>query len=76
MEFCAEMMRRFDENNNFFIWIVFSDEANYMDLSIYTIADIGVTKIHWMRDSHTQYPQKLNIWAGILGNTYRIIFLE
>jgi len=40
MEFCAEMMKRFDENNNFFNWIIFSDEANYMDLSIDTIADL------------------------------------
>ncbi|EFN88752.1 hypothetical protein EAI_08520, partial [Harpegnathos saltator] len=21
---------------------------------------------HWKRDNHTQYPQKVNIWAGIL----------
>lgn len=23
---------------------------------------------HWMRDSHTQYKQKVNVWAGILCN--------
>ncbi|VEN42073.1 unnamed protein product, partial [Callosobruchus maculatus] len=23
---------------------------------------------HWMREEHTQYPQKVNVWAGIVGN--------
>ncbi|KYN17352.1 hypothetical protein ALC57_10328, partial [Trachymyrmex cornetzi] len=24
---------------------------------------------HWMLEDHTQYPQKLNVWAGMLNNT-------
>jgi len=44
MEFCEEIIRRFDENNNFFDIIVFSNEASFkLHLSI---ADIGVTKFH------------------------------
>jgi len=27
MEFCVEMMRQFDKNNNLSNWIVFSDKA-------------------------------------------------
>src|SRR5437588_198499 len=23
---------------------------------------------HWMREEHTQYPEKVNVWAGIVGN--------
>jgi len=38
--------------------------SNYINLSIDTIADIGVNP-HWMKDSHIQYPQKFNVWAGI-----------
>lgn len=22
---------------------------------------------HWIREQHTQFPQKINIWAGIIG---------
>jgi len=28
------------------------------------IAYIGATKIHWINETHTQYPQKINVWAG------------
>lgn len=69
VEFCDEMMRRYDEDNQFFNWICFSDEATF-ELSgpaIVKIYDIGDVNPHWMRDSHTQHPQKLNVWAGIIG---------
>lgn len=26
------------------------------------------TNPHWFRETHTQYPEKLNVWAGILGD--------
>ena len=72
MEFCEEMMRRFDGDNNFFNWIVFSDEATFElhgSVNRHNCRYWSDENPHWMRDSHTQYPQKLNVWAGILGNT-------
>jgi len=45
MEFCTEIMKQFDKNDNFFNWII-KRHLNYMDLSIDKIADIGVTNIH------------------------------
>lgn len=26
------------------------------------------TNPHWFRETHTQYPQRLNVWAGIVGD--------
>jgi hypothetical protein len=36
-----------------------------MERSIDRIVDIGLRKIP-MQDLHTQYPQKVNVWAGII----------
>lgn len=27
------------------------------------------TNFHWMEELHTQYPQKINVWAGLLKDT-------
>lgn len=28
----------------------------------------GNSNLHWFGEVHTQYPEKLNVWAGILGD--------
>lgn len=31
---------------------------------------------HWMRDCHKQYPQKINVWAGMFSNRIRPFVLD
>ena len=68
MEFCDIMMRKFDENQNFFNRIVFSDEATFMlhgELNRHNCRYWSDENPHWMREVRTQHPQKLNVWAGL-----------
>jgi len=63
MEFCAEI-RRFDENNNFFNWTVFSDKTTFelhKSVNRHNCRNWSNENPHWMKDSHIQYPQKLNV---------------
>ena len=68
-QFCDEMMRRYDENNQFFNWICFSVEATFeMSGSVNRQnmrywADVNP---HWMKDSHTT-PKK----TKCLGRNFR-----
>jgi len=69
--FCEEMMRRYDRNHQFFNWICFSDEATFElngSVNRQNLRYWANNNPHWMRDCHTQYPQKLNDWAGIIGH--------
>jgi hypothetical protein len=32
---------------------------------------------HWMRETHTKFPQNLNVWAGIIGDRIlELVFLD
>lgn len=71
IEFCAEMMERFNQDNTFFNRIVFSDEATFQlngTVNRHNCRYWSDENPHWMRESHTQYPQKINVWAGILNH--------
>lgn len=71
IEFCDIMMSRFDQNNQFFKFIVFSDEATFMlngKVNRHNCRFWANENPHWMREGHTQRPGKLNVWAGLLGN--------
>ncbi|XP_024869057.1 uncharacterized protein LOC112452865, partial [Temnothorax curvispinosus] len=66
-EFCDEMMRRCDNDNTFLDNIIFSDEASFElngTVNRQNCRYWSDENPHWMRDLHTQYPQKLNVWAG------------
>lgn len=70
-EYCEEMMHRYLQNDRFFFWTCFSDEATFQlngAVNRHNFRYWATENPHWMRDSHTQYPQKLNVWAGILCN--------
>jgi len=78
IEFCEEMMRRYDGNHQFFNWICFSDEATFelngsVNRHLRYWAD---NNPHWIRDCHTQYPQKLNVWARIIGHHIKTVFYQ
>ncbi|XP_020295795.1 uncharacterized protein LOC109860838 [Pseudomyrmex gracilis] len=71
LEFCKQMMMRIDENNNLLNLIVFSDKATFElngNVNRHNCRYWSNVNPHWMRDNHTQYHQKLNVWAGISGN--------
>ncbi|KAJ8942745.1 hypothetical protein NQ318_007912 [Aromia moschata] len=56
VEFCDLLMTCIDQNQLSLEWIVFSDEATF------TLNG----HVNWMRELHTQRPQKTNVWAGII----------
>lgn len=71
VEFCEDMMSRIDDDHNFPSRIVFSDEATFElhgTLNRHNCRYWETTNPNWMRDDRTQYPEKLNVWAGILRN--------
>ena len=65
--FCDEMMHLYDGDRTFFDRIVFSDEATFQltgEVNTQNIRYWTDENPRWMREDHTQYPQKLNVWAG------------
>lgn len=71
VEFCETMMQRIDENSHFLHNIVFSDEATFTlhgKVNTQNWRYWSATNSHEILENHTQYPQKLNVWAGILND--------
>lgn len=69
MQFCQEMMDRIN-GNNIMNNIVFSDESTFClngFVNRHNCRYWSDQNPHWMIEGHTQYPQKLNVWAGIVG---------
>lgn len=72
LQFCETMMGRIDADNLFLNRIVFSDEATFFlngSVNRHNMSYWSETNPHWTIDSRsTQYPEKINVWAGILRN--------
>lgn len=71
IEFCETMMQRIDAEPNFLFNIVFSDEATFElngHINRHNCRFWSDNNPHWMLEAKTQYPQKLNVWAGVLNN--------
>lgn len=69
--YCEEMMRQCDRNDQFLFWTCFSDEATFDMMGSVNRQNMrywATENPHWMKEHHTQYPQKVNVWAGILCN--------
>lgn len=57
---------------NSFSTSFFSDEATFVlngEVNKHNCRYWSDTNPHWMIEGHTQYPQKVNVWAGILNDT-------
>lgn len=70
MEFCEQMMEKCNMDDNFAVNIVFSDEATFMlngTVNRHNCRYWSDTNPHWAEEGHTQYPQKVNVWAGVIG---------
>ncbi|XP_011859565.1 PREDICTED: uncharacterized protein LOC105557041 [Vollenhovia emeryi] len=71
LEYYEEMMLQFDRNNQFLFWTCFSDEATFElsgSVNRHNMRYWTDENPHWMREHRTQYPEKVNVWAGILCN--------
>uniref|UniRef100_V5I868 Transposable element Tc1 transposase n=1 Tax=Anoplophora glabripennis TaxID=217634 RepID=V5I868_ANOGL len=71
LQFCEEMMRRCDDNNGFQRDVLFSDEATFYLNGVVNRHNYrfwSQENPHWTCESHTQHPQKVNVWAGIINN--------
>lgn len=71
LQFCETMMTMIDANENFVKRIVFSDEATFQLNGVVNRHNCRYwsdSNPHWMATVHTQHPQKVNVWAGIIGH--------
>ena len=74
VEFCEIMMDRIDRYPLFLYNTVFSDEATFTlksEVNRQNCRYWSDTNPDWMLESHTQYPQKINVCAGILNETLK-----
>lgn len=70
LEFCEIMMERLSNVPNFASNIIFSDEATFClngHVNRHNSRYWADSNPHWMEQVHTQRPQKVNVWAGIVG---------
>lgn len=71
IQFCEEIMGICDNNPRFVSSIIFSDEATFSlngAVNRHNCRYWSQNNPHWMEELHTQYPQKINVWAGIIEN--------
>ena len=72
MEFCEDILNKSNENPLFLNNILFTDESTF---HLHGHHNSQIVR-YWSRENlrlniptRTQYPQKLNVWAGILGDS-------
>jgi len=71
IEFCDVMMEMIVDDPVLLNNIVFSEEATFEltgNVSRHNCRYWTNENPHWKRDNHTQYPQKVNVWAGIFND--------
>lgn len=71
IEFCELMTQKLESREISTFEIVFSDEASFQlngHVNRHNCRYWAQENPHWYRESHTQHPQRLNVWAGIIGN--------
>lgn len=70
IEFCEVIMDRLNQNPNFVKNILFSDESTFClngHVNRHNCRYWSDQNPHWMEQIHTQRPQKINVWCGIIG---------
>lgn len=71
LQFCEIMTDRIISGQLLTFNILFTDEASFSlhgEVNRHNSRYWSQQNPHWCRESHTQNPQKINLWAGILGN--------
>lgn len=67
--FCERMMALIDVRPIFPYQIVFTDEATFTltgEVNNQNFRLWSDENPNWVRETHTQYPQKINVWCGII----------
>lgn len=70
LEFSEQMMDLCNANPNFINKIMFSDESTFClngNVNRHNIRYWSKENPQWIQEQHTQFPQKINVWAGIIG---------
>lgn len=71
LQFCEEMTERIANNPNFLYCTCFSDESTFFlngAVNRHNCRYWSDSKPFVVREQHSQYREKLNVWAGIFGN--------
>lgn len=71
LQFCESILQKISTQNNFLDSLVFSDEATFClngTVNRHNCRYWSDSNPHWMDETHTQYPQKVNVWAGLVQN--------
>lgn len=71
LEFCERLMDLCHDNPQFSKKIVFSDEATFClhgSVNRQNCRYWATENPHWMMECHSQVPQKVNVWAGVIEN--------
>lgn len=71
VEFCEQMMNLIDNNQILLASVLFSDESTFTlqgEVNRQNCRYWADHNPHWIRETHTQFPQKVNVWAGIIGD--------
>lgn len=71
IQFCETMMEKIQIEPSLIKNICFSDESTFFLNGLVNKQNCRYwnnENPHVFREGHTQFPQKLNVWAGILGN--------
>lgn len=69
--FCETIMQRIDANVNYLYEIAFTDEATFTlhgKVNHQNYRCWADQNPHEIRETHSQSPQKLNVWAGVVYN--------
>lgn len=71
LQFCENMMRFCDQIPNFIQNIIFTDEATFVlngEVNKQNYRHWSQTNPHWIIENNTQYPQKVNVWMGMINS--------
>lgn len=71
LEFCETVSERASNNPNFVFNTCFSDECSFFlngTVNRHNCRYWSDSNPRIYRETHTQYPQKLNVWCGVFGN--------
>ncbi|EZA55652.1 hypothetical protein X777_04294 [Ooceraea biroi] len=80
LRFCARIMELIDASPNFLYQLVVTDEATFTlteEVNNQNVHFWSDKNANWVQETHTQYPQKVNVWCGMI-DIYLIgpLFLE
>lgn len=70
--FCQWAQRKIQEDNNFFLTVLFSDESTFTncgEVNRYNMHYWAVENPRWLREVEHQRPWNVNVWCGIIGDT-------